>query len=84
MLTFVFCACCRYCLHGKIRNAAGRTLLSFDLEVCLVGPARLVGVRRKRVRGDAWCYRRVCEEVLALAAQQHSPPRAPLAACTSP
>ncbi|XP_068084955.1 maternal embryonic leucine zipper kinase [Anabrus simplex] len=44
--------------------------LSFELEVCLVAAgnsAPVVGVRRKRLKGDAWCYKRVCEEVLALA-----------------
>ncbi|XP_056629651.1 maternal embryonic leucine zipper kinase-like [Diorhabda sublineata] len=25
-----------------------------------------VGIRRKRLRGDAWCYKKVCEEILAL------------------
>lgn len=26
-----------------------------------------VGIRRKRLKGDAWCYKNVCEQVLALA-----------------
>lgn len=47
---------------------------SFELEVCLVKSAAeakpMVGVRRKRLKGDAWVYKRVCEEVLALAAQE--------------
>ncbi|GJQ79329.1 hypothetical protein Trydic_g16194 [Trypoxylus dichotomus] len=25
-----------------------------------------VGIRRKRLKGDSWCYKKVCEEVLAL------------------
>lgn len=32
----------------------------------------LVGIRRKRLKGDAWVYKRVCEEVLALAAEDIS------------
>ncbi|CAG9824372.1 unnamed protein product [Phaedon cochleariae] len=28
----------------------------------------LVGIRRKRLKGDAWCYKKVCEEILALTA----------------
>lgn len=24
-----------------------------------------VGIRRKRLKGDSWCYKKVCEEVLA-------------------
>jgi hypothetical protein len=51
--------------------------LSFELEVCLIPvaagcPASLgqpiVGISRKRLNGDTWCYKKVCEEVLALAA----------------
>ncbi|RZC41514.1 hypothetical protein BDFB_007871 [Asbolus verrucosus] len=25
-----------------------------------------VGIKRKRLKGDSWCYKRVCEEVLAV------------------
>lgn len=25
-----------------------------------------VGIRRKRLKGNSWCYKKVCEEVLAL------------------
>lgn len=27
-----------------------------------------VGIRRKRLKGDSWCYRNVCEQILALTA----------------
>jgi maternal embryonic leucine zipper kinase len=51
--------------------------LSFELEVCLIPIAAgcsssqqqpVVGILRKRLTGDTWCYKKVCEEVLALAA----------------
>lgn len=29
-----------------------------------------VGIRRKRLKGDAWCYKKVCEEVLALTSKE--------------
>ncbi|XP_050508966.1 uncharacterized protein LOC126886158 [Diabrotica virgifera virgifera] len=29
-----------------------------------------VGIRRKRLRGDSWCYKKVCEEVLALTSKE--------------
>ncbi|XP_066594464.1 maternal embryonic leucine zipper kinase-like isoform X2 [Prorops nasuta] len=52
--------------------AAGNSC-SFELEVCLLEGVSdskpLVGIRRKRLKGDAWAYKRVCEEVLALAAE---------------
>lgn len=34
----------------------------------------LVGIRRKRLKGDAWKYKNVCEEVLALAATDLATP----------
>lgn len=53
-----------------------RNACSFELEVCLLDGVSddkpLVGIRRKRLKGDAWVYKRVCEEVLALAAQDMS------------
>lgn len=57
--------------EDRVLRSGGSCKLSFELEVCLVatgGSAPVVGVRRKRLKGDAWCYKRVCEEVLALAA----------------
>lgn len=49
---------------------------SFELEVCLLETGTkdklVVGIRRKRLKGDAWVYKRVCEEVLALAAEDIS------------
>lgn len=54
------------------RPFSSRNACSFELEVCLLkgvmNEKPLVGIRRKRLKGDAWVYKRVCEEVLALAA----------------
>ncbi|XP_015183258.1 PREDICTED: maternal embryonic leucine zipper kinase-like isoform X2 [Polistes dominula] len=53
-----------------------RNACSFELEVCFLegvsNDKPLVGIRRKRLKGDAWVYKRVCEEVLALAAEDIS------------
>ncbi|CAG5073835.1 Similar to melk: Maternal embryonic leucine zipper kinase (Xenopus tropicalis) [Cotesia congregata] len=51
-----------------------RKICSFELEVCLLdgfstNDKPVVGIRRKRLKGDAWVYKRVCEEILALAAE---------------
>ncbi|CAL7934142.1 unnamed protein product [Xylocopa violacea] len=57
------------------RPFSSRNACSFELEVCLlegVSNNKLVGIRRKRLKGDAWVYKRVCEEVLALAAEELS------------
>lgn len=50
-----------------------KSFCSFELEVCLiknVAEKPVVGIRRKRLQGDAWMYKQVCEEILALAAKQ--------------
>ncbi|KZC09817.1 PREDICTED: maternal embryonic leucine zipper kinase-like [Dufourea novaeangliae] len=58
------------------RPFSSRNICSFELEVCLLegisNDKLLVGIRRKRLKGDAWVYKRVCEEVLALAAEDLS------------
>ncbi|XP_068219010.1 maternal embryonic leucine zipper kinase-like [Palaemon carinicauda] len=56
-----------YTLRGKVRDDVGGAKLSFELEVCRVPRLDVVGIRRKRLKGDAWIYKRVCEEVLRLA-----------------
>ena len=59
----------------SVRPFSSRNACSFELEVCLlegVSNEKLVGIRRKRLKGDAWVYKRVCEEVLALAAKDLS------------
>lgn len=57
-----------YILRGKFRDATGFAKLSFELEVCKIPNLNVIGIRRKRLKGDAWCYKKVCEEVLRLAA----------------
>lgn len=59
----------RYTLRGRITEGV-RAKLSFELEVCLIPRVNMVGIRRKRLKGDAWCYKRVCEEVLRMASIQ--------------
>ncbi|XP_072765256.1 maternal embryonic leucine zipper kinase isoform X2 [Anoplolepis gracilipes] len=58
------------------KSISSQNSCSFELEVCLleIGPngKRLVGIRRKRLKGDAWVYKRVCEEILALTAEDIS------------
>ncbi|KAG5312296.1 MELK kinase, partial [Acromyrmex insinuator] len=58
------------------KSISSQNSCSFELEVCLleIDPSgkRLVGIRRKRLKGDAWVYKRVCEEILALTAEDIS------------
>ncbi|TRY75718.1 hypothetical protein TCAL_08671 [Tigriopus californicus] len=56
-----------YILRGKIKDQSGMAKLSFELEVCRIPNLNVIGIRRKRLKGDAWCYKKVCEEVLSMA-----------------
>ncbi|KAH7983116.1 hypothetical protein HPB52_009306 [Rhipicephalus sanguineus] len=57
-----------YTLRGKVRDDWGKVQLTFELEVVQVQQPELLGIRRKRLTGDAWHYKRVCEEVLKIRA----------------
>ena len=57
-----------YILRGKIIDPSGLAKLSFELEVVRIPNLNVVGIRRKRLKGDAWCYKKVCEEVLRMTA----------------
>lgn len=74
---------CRFTLRGELEEdlpnqggvVAGKSKLKFELEVCLVCTTSsnsnvVVGIRRKRLKGDAWCYKRVCEGILNMANMQ--------------
>lgn len=39
-----------------------------------VTPSAKIGIRRKRLKGDSWCYKKVCEQVLALTATELKQP----------
>lgn len=41
----------------------GRVKLAFDLEVVQMKTKQL-GIRRKRVKGDTWHYKKYCEDVI--------------------
>lgn len=65
----------RYLIRGKIAGSSDKDIksckLSFELEICLIQPSAtkketIIGIKRKRLKGDAWCYKKVCEQVLNL------------------
>ena len=64
MISFVLS---RWKIHGKAKDRSGRTNLTLELEVVHVEHLNVVGVRRKRLNGDSFMYKRVCEEILNLA-----------------
>ncbi|XP_067935041.1 maternal embryonic leucine zipper kinase-like isoform X2 [Watersipora subatra] len=42
----------------------GKLHLAFDLEICQHSKSSAVVVRRKRVKGDSWHYKKYCEDIL--------------------
>ena len=41
--------------------------LAFDLEIVQLQKTNVIGVHRKRVKGDTWSYKSVCEDILRCA-----------------
>lgn len=39
--------------------------MEFELEVCQLGKPEVVGIRRQRLKGDAWVYKRLMEDILS-------------------
>ncbi|XP_054773477.2 maternal embryonic leucine zipper kinase-like [Lytechinus pictus] len=53
-----------YTLRCKKQDSKGKTVLSFDMEVCRLPQMDMVGIRRKRLKGDTWEYKRMCQTIL--------------------
>jgi len=53
-----------YTLRCTVMDDWGRVKLAFDLEVCAIPKMTFVGVCRKRVKGDTWHYKKLCEDIL--------------------
>ena len=53
-----------YLLRCRITDDWDNVKLAFDLEVVQLQKMAVVGVYRKRVKGDTWSYKSVCEDVL--------------------
>ena len=45
----------------------GMSQMNVELEVVMVENLGLIGIRRKRLAGDAFLYKKVCEQILLMA-----------------
>ncbi|XP_063176988.1 maternal embryonic leucine zipper kinase isoform X5 [Chroicocephalus ridibundus] len=54
-----------YTLKCQMRSDFGEVTMKFELEVCQLSKTELVGIRRQRLKGDAWAYKRLVEDVLS-------------------
>ncbi|NXT31714.1 MELK kinase, partial [Pelecanoides urinatrix] len=54
-----------YTLKCQTRSDFGKVTMAFELEVCQLSKSEVVGIRRQRLKGDAWVYKRLMEDVLS-------------------
>uniref|UniRef100_A0A669QEZ3 non-specific serine/threonine protein kinase n=1 Tax=Phasianus colchicus TaxID=9054 RepID=A0A669QEZ3_PHACC len=54
-----------YTLKCQTKPDFGKESMNFELEVCQVSKNEAVGIRRQRLRGDAWVYKRLVEDILS-------------------
>ncbi|KAM9138430.1 maternal embryonic leucine zipper kinase isoform 2-T2 [Pangshura tecta] len=54
-----------YTLKCQTQSDFGKVTLQFELEVCHLSKPEVVGIRRQRLKGDAWVYKRLVEDILS-------------------
>ncbi|XP_032837824.2 maternal embryonic leucine zipper kinase isoform X2 [Tyto alba] len=54
-----------YVLKCQTRSDFGKVTMEFELEVCQLSKSEVVGIRRQRLKGDAWVYKRLVEDILS-------------------
>ncbi|XP_074992534.1 maternal embryonic leucine zipper kinase isoform X14 [Calonectris borealis] len=54
-----------YTLKCQTRSDFGKVTMAFELEVCQLSKPEVVGIRRQRLKGDAWVYKRLMEDILS-------------------
>ncbi|XP_019327972.1 PREDICTED: maternal embryonic leucine zipper kinase [Aptenodytes forsteri] len=54
-----------YTLKCQTRSDFGKVTTEFELEVCQLSKPEVVGIRRQRLKGDAWVYKRLVEDILS-------------------
>ncbi|AWP05657.1 putative maternal embryonic leucine zipper kinase isoform 2 [Scophthalmus maximus] len=54
-----------YTLKCQTWGDFGKVTMAFELEVCMLQRPEVVGVRRQRLKGDAWVYKHLVEDILS-------------------
>uniref|UniRef100_A0A7N6BJJ4 Maternal embryonic leucine zipper kinase n=1 Tax=Anabas testudineus TaxID=64144 RepID=A0A7N6BJJ4_ANATE len=54
-----------YTLKCRTWGDFGKVTMAFELEVCMLQRPEVVGVRRQRLKGDAWVYKHLVEDLLS-------------------
>ncbi|KAJ8410999.1 hypothetical protein AAFF_G00180340 [Aldrovandia affinis] len=54
-----------YTLKCRTQSDFGKVTMQFELEVCMLSRPEVVGIRRQRLKGDAWVYKHLVEDILS-------------------
>ncbi|XP_051558308.1 maternal embryonic leucine zipper kinase isoform X1 [Myxocyprinus asiaticus] len=54
-----------YTLKCHTQSDFGKVTTQFELEVCILQKPEVVGIRRQRLKGDAWVYKHLVEDILS-------------------
>ncbi|XP_066472268.1 maternal embryonic leucine zipper kinase [Tiliqua scincoides] len=54
-----------YKLKCQKQSDFGKVTMQFELEVCQLSKPEGIGIRRQRLKGDAWVYKRLVEDILS-------------------
>ncbi|KAK9540154.1 hypothetical protein VZT92_002623 [Zoarces viviparus] len=54
-----------YTLKCRTWGDFGKVTMAFELEVCMLQRPEVVGIRRQRLKGDAWVYKHLVEDILS-------------------
>ncbi|XP_020367947.1 maternal embryonic leucine zipper kinase isoform X1 [Rhincodon typus] len=54
-----------YTLKCQTRSDFGKVTMQFELEICQLSKPEVIGIRRQRLKGDAWVYKRLVEDILS-------------------
>ncbi|XP_061131346.1 maternal embryonic leucine zipper kinase [Syngnathus typhle] len=54
-----------YTIKCRTWDDFGKVTMAFELEVCMLHRPEVVCVRRQRIKGDAWVYKRLVEDILS-------------------
>uniref|UniRef100_A0A8C1AX31 Maternal embryonic leucine zipper kinase n=1 Tax=Cyprinus carpio carpio TaxID=630221 RepID=A0A8C1AX31_CYPCA len=57
--------CLFYTLKCHTQSDFGKVTMQFELEVCILQKPEVVGIRRQRLKGDAWVYKHLVEDILS-------------------
>ncbi|XP_026528629.1 maternal embryonic leucine zipper kinase [Notechis scutatus] len=54
-----------YKLKCQTQSDYGKVTMQFELEICQLSKPEVMGIRRQRLKGDAWVYKRLVEDILS-------------------